>query len=205
MQKSVYKQTTEVYNNLGIRYLKDSKKINPPERLPFSKLFSKGNLILDVGCGGGRDAKFFNKKGLEVVGIDTSSVMIKLAKKEVPKANFQCINLLNIKFKKDMFDGVWAQAVLLHLKRKDIPKALKIFYKILKPNGILHISIREGKGETLEKYKLLEKGRRLYTYFSKNEIIGFLEKQGFKVIYLAISHDIQKRPNINWIRIWAKK
>ena len=64
MKKSVYKQTIEVYNKLGKGYLENSKKVTPPERLPFSKLFSKGSYILDVGCGGGRDSNFFIQKKL---------------------------------------------------------------------------------------------------------------------------------------------
>ena len=36
--------------------------------------------ILDIGCGNGRDAIFFFKKGLKVVGVDKSVVAIKINK-----------------------------------------------------------------------------------------------------------------------------
>lgn len=205
MEKSIYAQTAEIYNKLGKKYLIESKKITPPERLPFSKLFLKGSHILDVGCGGGRDAKFFIQKGLNVTGIDTSSVLIKLAQKEVPKATFKYIDLLKIQFPKNTFDGIWAQAVLFHLKRKDVPIALKKFYKILKQNGTLHITIREGKGEEYIKDQLSDGNERFYTYFSKNEIETLLKNQGFKIIFFKISKDVHKRKNISWMRIWAVK
>ncbi len=205
MQKTIYERTTEVYNKLGKKYLEKSKKVTPPERLPFSKLFAKGSYVLDVGCGGGRDSSFFIKKGLNVLGIDTSSVFINLAKKEVPKATFKCADLLKLNFPKNTFDGIWAQAVLLHLKRKDVPRALKIFYKILKPNGVLHITLREGKGEAYVKDKLSEGNERFYTYFSRSEIKKLLQKQGFKIIYFIVLPDELKRPDISWMRIWARK
>ncbi len=205
MKKSVYKQTIEVYNKLGKGYLENSKKVTPPERLPFSKLFSKGSYILDVGCGGGRDSNFFIQKKLKVTGIDTSPVFIKLAKKEVPEAAFKCIDLLKVDFPKETFDGIWAQAVLLHLKRKDLPKALKKFHKILKQNGVLHLTLREGKGEAYVKDKISNEEERFYTYFSRKEIKNLLRKQGFKIILFKVTGDVHQRADINWMRIWAQK
>lgn len=205
MKNPIYKQTAKVYNKLGKKYLNSSKKITPPERLPFSKLFTKGSNILDIGCGGGRDAKFFIEKGLHVTGIDTSSVLIKLAKKEVPKANFSCIDLLDTNFPKDTFDGIWAEAVLLHLKRKDIPKALKKIHKILKTNGIVFVEVKHGKGEEYVKEKLSNWNERFYTYFSKKEMETLLKAQGFKIIYSKISSDENKRDSVAWVTILAKK
>jgi len=206
MENSVYKQTAKVYNKLGKKYLDDSNRITPPERLPFSELFAKGDNILDVGCGGGRDSKFFVRKGLKVTGIDVSSVLIKLAKKEVPGALFKCLDLLKINFPVNTFDGIWAQAVLFHLKRKDVPKALKKFYKVLKKGGVLHLVVKEGKGEAFVKDKLSYELERFYTFFQKNEIKALLKKQGFKIIFLRTSGDGKNnRKGVFWIRVWARK
>ena len=204
MQKSIYQKTTEVYDNLGKKYLEKSKKAVPEERLPFSKLFTKGAKILEAGCGGGRDAKFFARKGFKVFGIDVSHVLVKIAKKEVPRAKFECIDLRRINFPARTFDGIWAHAVLLHLKRKDVPGVLKKFYKILKNGGTLHLALRKGQGEAFIKDNLSGGQKRFYTYFSKSEIVGMLEKQGFKVVYIKIAKDDFGR-NISWIRIWARK
>ncbi|MES2223573.1 MAG: class I SAM-dependent methyltransferase [Patescibacteria group bacterium] len=129
MSKSIYQQTVEVYNRLGKKYLDASKKLVVPARLPFTNSFLKQSLILDVGCGGGRDSKFFVKNGLRVIGIDVSSVLINEAKKEVSKTVFKCEDILKSKFPNNHFDGIWAQAVLLHLKRTDVPKAIKNFIR----------------------------------------------------------------------------
>ena len=113
--------------------------------------------------------------------------------------------MLKIDFPKETFDGIWAQAVLLHLKRKDLPKALKKFHKILKKNGVLHFTLREGKGEAYVRDEISNDEKRFYTYFSRSEIKNLLKKQGFKIILFKVTGDVHKRADIHWIRIWAKK
>ncbi len=205
MSQSIYNKTKEVYNILGEKYLKDSKKLTPPERLPFAKLLPKNGTLLDVGCGGGRDAAFFAKRGLKVTGTDVSDVLIKLAQKQIPKATFICEDILKSKFPKNTFDGIWAHAILLHLKRTDVPKAIKKFHSILKPGGILHIRVKKGTGEEFVKEKLSGWNERFYTYFSKTEMEKLLKKEGFKILDSQIIPDELKRPNVTWIMIWGQK
>ena|SRR3989344_5601262 len=205
MKKTVYQNTVGTYNKLGKKYLEESKKVVPPRRLPFLKHFSQNDHILDVGCGGGRDAKFFIENGLRVTGIDSSRVMISLAKKEVPKGKFKCLDMLKMNFPASAFDGIWAQTVLLHLKREDVPKALKKLYRILKKGGILHLTVKQGKGEKYVSEKLSGWHKRFYTYFSKKEMEDMVQKQGFKIMYSGMASDPHKRPGVRFVCIWAKK
>ena len=205
MSKSIYQQTREVYNKLGKVYIKDSRNFAPIERPTFRKAFFKGARILDVGCGGGWDAKFFSASGLRVTGIDASDVFIREARKAAPKANFIQGDLLKISFPMNTFDGIWAQAVLHHLKRKDVPKALRKFHKILKPGGLMHVRVKKGIGEKYEKEKLSGWNERFYTYFSKKEMERIMRKEGFKIPYSGIFPDKLNRKGVTWIAIWAKK
>ncbi len=140
MTKKVYQNTIKVYDKLGENYLRKIAKVIPVARIGFLKNLPKGADILDVGCAGGRDAKEFVKRGFAVTGIDLSGIFIKIAKKEVPKARFLKMNVLDLKFSKESFDAIWAQAVLLHLDRKDVPKTMKSFYTILRKGGLLDIT-----------------------------------------------------------------
>ncbi|MGN7619895.1 class I SAM-dependent methyltransferase [Rickettsia amblyommatis] len=69
--------------------------------------------ILDAGCGVGRDTKYFLSQRYQVTAFDGSTEMVKLATKEtgidVLHSTFQDIDF------KESFDGVWAQATLLHV------------------------------------------------------------------------------------------
>lgn len=46
----------------------------------------KGKMILDLGCGSGIYARILTEKGAKVRGIDISSKLLEIAKKEAPKA-----------------------------------------------------------------------------------------------------------------------
>lgn len=205
MKKFSYKKTIDVYDKLGEKYLSDSLKIKLPERDSFLKILPKKAHILDVGCGGGRDTKIFTQKGFFVTGIDASGVLVNIAKKKVPTAVFKKMDVLNLKFKPESFDAIWAQAILLHLKRKDVPKALKSFYKILKLGGYIHVNVKQGKGEEYVKEKLSGGHERFYTYFSEKEIIDLIKNQGFKIIHSHILPDPHGRKNITWINVRGQK
>ncbi len=204
MKKFSYKTTIDVYNKLGIKYLNDSLKVAPPERDFFISLLPKGAHILDVGCGGGRDAKYFVKKGFKVTGIDASKVLIDIAKGEVPKAKFKKMDILKLDFPKNSFDAIWGEAVILHLKRKDVPKALRNFYNVLKLGGSIYLSVKKGKGEDYVKEKLSGGYERFYTYFNKKELIDFFKETGYKIMYSKIRPDPHGR-KFTWIGVWGKK
>jgi len=106
------------------------------ESLP--KDFS-GKKILDVGCGNGKAAVFFAKRGGQVEGIDISKNSVSFAKLLVAKHKVS--NLVKIKvgdihrldFADNCFDVVFARAVLHH---SQLEVAVKEIYRVLKPGGI---------------------------------------------------------------------
>lgn len=165
----------------------------------------KGGHILEIGCAGGRDAKIFVSHGFKVIGIDTSQVLLKEAKKLVPRGTFLNKDLRKIKFPSNKFDGVWANAVLLHIRRAEMPRILKNFYRMLKPNGILHILVKKGKGEAFVKEPLSQNRYRFFTYFSRRGVEKLVREVGFKVVYSAFAADELGRKNVHWIVVWGKK
>lgn len=200
-----YQNTTKVYDTLGKKYLSDSEKAIPPERKDFIKNIPAGAKILDVGCGGGRDAKEFVKNGFRVTGIDLSGVLIKIAQGEVSEATFKKMSVLDIKFPKESYDAIWAHAVLLHLVREDVIKALSGLHKILKLGGLLHVRVKKGKGEALVKEKISGWQERFYTYFSKKEVESMFKKVGFKIVRSKIMKDELQRPGVQWVSIWGRR
>ena len=46
----------------------------------------RGGLVVDVGCGSGIAAQHFVARGYEVLGIDVSAAMIRLARAKAPRA-----------------------------------------------------------------------------------------------------------------------
>ena len=53
-------------------------------------------LIVDLGCGSGRWAAVLSRTGYDVLGIDQSPAMIRLARKLAPRARFQVASLWSV-------------------------------------------------------------------------------------------------------------
>ena len=58
---------------------------------------TRGRLI-DLGCGSGLWAKAAQQAGFEVLGVDQSAAMIRLARQIAPKASFLCLSLHEFEF-----------------------------------------------------------------------------------------------------------
>lgn len=54
----------------------------------FLNLVKKKGKILDAGCGPGGESKIFVDSGYQVIGIDITPKMIRIARKNVPVENF---------------------------------------------------------------------------------------------------------------------
>lgn len=147
----------------------------------FQGFLSKGK-ILDIGCGPGRDAHFFVNSGYEYIGIDFSKELIKVARDKNPEVDFQIMDMNNLKFPEDSFDGFWAVASLLHIPKDKINIPLVEIYRILKPRGIGCVVIKEGSGEEIIK-------DRFFAFYSKDEFSKILENNGFEI--LACNRDLR--------------
>src|SRR3989338_7130045 len=49
----------------------------------------KGKCVIDIGCGSGEYAAEFVRRGARVFGIDISKMLVEIAKKSVPSAEFK--------------------------------------------------------------------------------------------------------------------
>lgn len=143
-----------------------------------------GKKILDVGCGNGKDCKYILEKGFNINGIDLSIGMLNIAKEKVPNCNFEIMDITKITYPNDSYDGIISNCSLFHIPVEELPKTLKSFKRVLKPDGKLLLILQEGNGETMveEPYR---PGIYIYIkYFSKNEIQKLLQEYGFEIDYL---------------------
>lgn len=102
------------------------------------KRFSPRNM-LDVGCGNGQRTKLFSKYvGQEVIGIDYSENMIKLAKKlEDSKTQFQVANIIDDLHLNRTFDCVVSCRALINLgSLENQIKAIDKIHSLLSDGGL---------------------------------------------------------------------
>ncbi len=162
----------------------------------FNKLLSEGKII-DVGCGHGRDALFLNKQ-FKYIGIDISSELIEQARKLVPDADFRVMSMYNLDFPEHTFDGFWASAFFLHIPKSKIDDTLGKLKKVLKPNAIGFIAMKEGKEERMVADKL--GGERFFAFYQQEEFAKVLERNSFEV--LESTKDLRKYNPPQNLTVW---
>jgi 2-polyprenyl-3-methyl-5-hydroxy-6-metoxy-1,4-benzoquinol methylase len=118
----------------------------------FTKNLHTGSLILDAGCGSGRDSKAFLDMGYQVEAFDASSKMVRLASKytglEVNHSAFENVTAV------DKYDAIWCCASLLHVPESDLPTTLAKLANALKPNGIWYLSFKYGDTQRVKDGRL---------------------------------------------------
>jgi len=204
------KETVKVYDKIADKYVKpffrgfegsaDKKYV-----MKFISLLPKNAKILDVGCGPGQDTENLMKLGFNVEGIDLSKKMIEIAKKKF-KCKFRIMDIRKLKYKENTFDALFANYSLIHIPRSEVLKTLKGFNKILKPDGLLYLTLQEGKGEKFIIEPLNPKYKTFFKFFTLKEIKLLLKKAKFNVIYTAKRRSLEKKElSYNKLFIIAKK
>lgn len=95
------------------------------------------NTALDVGCGSsGRFAQVLLDEGFQVSGIDISTEMIRMAKKEHPDCDFRVANVVDWQLEKK-YDLVCAWDSTFHLPLDLQEPALANMCDALAPDGVL--------------------------------------------------------------------
>ena len=111
-------------------------KIRADRRAKFlvevGKITSSTN-ALEIGCGTGLfTGKVSDMTKCNIIAIDISDDLLKIAKEKQPTIDFRIGDAMNLDFPENKFDVIYGSSVLHHL---DMEKAYKEFYRVLKPGG----------------------------------------------------------------------
>ncbi len=111
----------------------------------FTKDLSKYALILDAGCGSGRDTKAFLEMGYSVEAFDASSELVSRASEytgiEVQHGVFDDVDKI------EEYDAIWCCASLLHVPEIELPETLNKLANALKPSGVWYVSFKHGDSQ----------------------------------------------------------
>lgn len=162
--------TLDYYNQNAYEYFNNSLCAEMSDVYEkFLKYLKKGSLILDFGCGSGRDSKFFLDNGYDVECIDGSCELCNLASKYINK-EVKCMKFEEL-CENHKYDGIWACSSLLHIKRSELKNILIKIRDSLKLNGILYVSLKNGHGEEIV-------NGRYFNYLTYNEFIDIINSIG---------------------------
>lgn len=163
----------------------------------FEKYIKKESHIVDIGCGSGRDSKYFKDKGYKITATDISMELSKLAEKLIGQ-EVLIQNVVNMN-EVEEYDAVWACASLLHVSKKNILKALKNLYISLKTGGVMYASFKYGEGER-------EAENRVFNNYKEETMKELLNETNFKLKEMWITGDVRAgRENEKWLNIIVAK
>lgn len=141
----MFKSKSEIirtYDSIAADF--DETRYKPwPDTIEFAKRFDKDDLILDLGCGNGRDLRHFESVGLNVAGVDISMGQLKVVKKraETPPMLVRG-DVCKMPFKDNAAKGAILVATLHHLpKGDDRLGAMNETYRCLAQDGICLLGV----------------------------------------------------------------
>jgi len=164
----------------------------------FLPLLPAGGRILDLGCGSGRDSRFFLEQGFQVTAVDGSEELCRLASRYIGR-EVLCMDFQDLAFE-NCFDGVWACASLLHVPRDSIKDILARIHRALARGGVLYASFKAGNGERT-------RGDRLFNDYSQEDMESlFAVEDGWEICENLLTGDVREgRENEQWVNVVAKK
>ncbi len=93
-------------------------------------------LLIDVGCGNGRDVAVFQENGFNTLGIDYSPKEVAIARSKYPNSKFEVQNVETLNFEKNSVGAYFMINVIHYVKKQ---KGLEELLRTLKPLGYLFI------------------------------------------------------------------
>lgn len=150
-------------------------------------------LALDIGAGSGRDAAWLRRKGFEVVAVEPSTGMRTAGQSLHPDPLIRWVDdrLPSLAATHRLglaFDVILLSGVLMHVTPTDRPRAFRKVVTLLKPGGVVLISVRSGSGES---------DRPMWPV-SRGEIEGYARTHGLNVVRVASNPDLQGRVAVTW-------
>ena len=170
-------KTVSGYNDIAKDYHKYvldennflNKFVEEPGTLEkLKELDLKNKKVLDLGCGSGRYTKILKELGAEVIGVDPSEELIKIAQSEIKDVEFIKAFASKLPFNDSQFDFVFAGMVIHYIK--DINESFSEISRVLKPKGEFIFTSHVPYLELAKKAKF--KGKSYYeleNYFKEGE------------------------------------
>jgi SAM-dependent methyltransferase len=141
-----------------------------------------GALVLEVGSAGGRDALELEARGLRVRRTDVAPGFVALLREAGHDADVldPLTDDLSAAPPHTAYDGVWANASLLHVGRTDLPVVLARLATVTRPGGVLRASLKEGDGEGWSTHGSIGVPR-MFTYWRRRDLEAVLADAGWDV------------------------
>lgn len=142
--------TSDFYAREARAYTSHSRDLPSSHLTAFAARLSPGGEVLELGCGGGQDSEALIAAGLNVTPTDGTAEMAAVAQERLNRPvgvlRFEDIAAVAA------FDGIWANACLLHAPRDRLGSIIERIHIALRPGGIFYASYKTGKPEGRDRF-----------------------------------------------------
>lgn len=174
---STYDKYHDVYDNETIEFW----KLFPPVVIQSFVSSLPGKRILNIGSGPGRDALILKDQGLDVMCVDASKEMVTRTK--FLGFESRLMDMREIDFPPESFDGIWAYTSLLHIPKADVKIVLHKFSTCLKDNGVILCGMIEGSFDGDIIRESMPNAKRYFRFYTEDEITQVFTSAGFELLY----------------------
>ena len=190
MDNSVENNVRQFYNNNYEKFDNSRYSIWKAVR-NFIDNIAEDSLVLDAGCGNGKNMLYMQARDIKVIGIDFCDKLLNICKEKV--LNVKYADVRNIPFQNNTFDYVISIAVIHHLSiESDRRKAIDEMLRVCKPNGKILVSVWALEQDKNSRFKFRlgdnivkwDDTTRYYHIHSKDTITDLLKSYNVESIFL---------------------
>ncbi|MDR6869994.1 SAM-dependent methyltransferase [Bosea sp. BE125] len=156
--------TLDFYGAEAGTYAGRARKVRYDRLDAFAAALPAGGSVLELGCGGGQDSEALLARGFAVTPTDGSPELACQAALRLGRSVE--VLLFEDLVETDAFDGIWANACLLHVPREALPAIIGKVQAALKPGGVFYASFKAGTSEGRDRFG------RYYNYPSPDWLRG---------------------------------
>jgi len=156
----------------------------------FSDALPAGSIVLDAGCGPGRDLARFAALGHHPTGVDANAAMVAEAQRH---GHAKVGDLRALPFVDNTFDGAWACASLVHMDKTEAYIALCELARVVRPRGPVYASV---KASGQYGWRDTRHGHRWFNVWAPNAFARVAKTAGLAVESTDLSGE--------FVNLWAR-
>jgi len=197
-------QTIDVYERSAKECLarwSHRRHRRPPLLIEWLRCLPAGARLLDLGCGGGRDAGDLAQRGHCMVGVDRTSALLSAGRRRYGSLPLVRADFRDLPFQAMSFDGLWAAASLMHLPKSDARRVLSEMRRLVRSGGFFAATVTHGMKSCLVTDGWLP--GRYVARWKKDELARAVRRAGWTILELKVITNQERKGR--WLNLLAQK
>ncbi|QOF72157.1 class I SAM-dependent methyltransferase [Aminobacter sp. SR38] len=199
MREAKDQETIRFYSNEAETYTARGQPASRHRLHDFMARLPAGGRVLELGCGAGQDSEAMLAEGFDVTPSDGTEAIAAAAARRLGRT--VKVLLFDDIDEIDAYDGVWANACLLHVPREHLPAIISRVQRALVRGGVFYASFKAGEAEGRDRFG------RYYNYPSPEWLAGAYGDRGWngQIEITSRRGSGYDRQPTDWLHVFATK